>query len=386
MLSNPWIPVTKRSYSRGRHRTPGWSPSSRVLGALTSVFSLILSAVVVVPGPRPVAMPIVTALVAPETTIRLAIPPTSMGPSSTTRPTLGEDRFDSSGSEILALADRPIRPEVAPQVAGVEFVETTVVEEDPAEGFESIEFSGAATIDLVGAAGRAEASAQAVVVQPIPDDPFECHERAGELPLRDDNGVYDRNLVAQMTHSLFECVASTGGLNDVAATTSGWNAAAIWGFENMSQLVAAEAVVVGYCESVAFAPSAIGGNNPWGYGGVFQMGNREMRMYGFPGASKFDPVDNVYSAATYFMSGVRRGHGWGGWGPWAVVNTGYNDEVNDRVKVPVLPRFASTDPEYKGRRGVELPEWGVDPWSWEVPAFNGCPVTGRAWPSSQPLA
>jgi hypothetical protein len=386
MLSNPWIPVPQRSCSRGRHLAPGWSPWLRVLGAATSVFSLILAAVAVVPGPRTAPMPVVTALVVTETTIQVTIPPTSMAPSSTTRPTLGEDRFDASGSEIFALAERPIRPGVAPQVAAVEFEATTVVEDAPAEVFESIEFSAIATIDLVGAAGRAETSERALVVRPIPDDPFECHDRADQLPLRGDNGAYDRNLVAQMTHSLFECVASTGGLNDVAASTSGWNAATVWGFENMSQQVAAEAVVVAYCESVAFAPSAIVGDNPWGYGGVFQMGDREMRIYGFPGASKFDPVDNVYSAATYFLSGVRRGHGWGGWGPWAVVNTNYNDEVNDRVKVPVLPRFTSTDPEYKGRRGVELPEWAVDPWSWEVPAFDGCPVTGRAWPSSQPLA
>jgi hypothetical protein len=398
MLANPWTPVATRRGTRGRHRSVRWQPQSEVLATVTIAFSLILSAVVTVPtsgfAPEPEAQllaagfdaavgePAGTAALVRAATPTPSVPATSIPPTSTTRPSLPDDGIDVQAAEALALAARPIRPQAALQVAEVETVE--IAPEAETEQIQTIELSVSA-LDLVGASGRATASDQALVVRPVPDDPWECHVRASELPLRGESGVYDRNLVAQMTHSLFECVAAVGGFNDIAPTSSGWNAAAIWGFENFSQQVAAEAVVVGYCESVAFAPSAIGGNNPWGYGGVFQMGNVEMRMYGFPGASKFDPVDNVYSAATYFMSGVRRGHGWGGWGPWAVVNTNYNDEVNDRVKVPVLPRFTSTDPEWKGRRGVELPKWAVDPWSYEVPAFAGCPTTGRAWPAAVPL-
>lgn len=387
MLANAWKPVAGRTPSRGRHRSGGWDPSPHLLGSLTLSFSLVASLAVVTPTatPAPVLSPAVMAFETTIPTTMPTIPPTSLAPSSTTRPTLGSSESSGFEDEILALAERPIRAEAGLGEAEVEYVATTIATEVLVEAMETVEFQ-VLGFEPVGTSGRAEASEQAVVVLPVPEDPFECHQRASELPLTDENGVYDRNLVAQMVHSVFECVASVGGLDDVAPTTSGWDAAAIWGFEDMSQQVAAEAVVVGYCESIAFAPSSLSGNNPWGYGGVFQMGDREMRMFGFSGASKFDPVDNTYSAATYFMSAMRRGAGWGGWGPWAVVNTGYNDEVNDKVKVPVLPRFTSTDPDYRGRRGVELPEWAVDPWSWEVPSFQGCPTTGRAWPESQPLA
>lgn len=384
MLANAWKPVAGSTPPRGLHRSRGWELSPRLLGSLTVTFSLVASLAVVIPNaePAPVLSPAVMAFETASTTL-VMIPPTSVGPSITTRPTLGPSESAAFEAEVLALAARPIRAEVGLAAAEVEYVATTIAL--VAEAVETADLSVLA-LELQGVSGRAVASEQAVVVLPVPQDPFECHERASELPLTDENGVYDRNLVAQMVHTVFECVASVGGLDDVAPTTSGWDAAAIWGFEDMSRQVAAEAVVVGYCESIAFVPSSLSGDNPWGYGGVFQMGDWEMGMFGFPGASKFDPVDNTYSAATYFMSAMRRGAGWGGWGPWAVVNTGYDDEVNDRVKVPVLPRFTSTDPDYRGRRGVELPEWAVDPWSWQVPSFQGCPTTGRAWPEAQPLA
>ncbi len=62
-----------------------------------------------------------------------------------------------------------------------------------------------------------------------------------------------------------------------------------------------------------------------------------------------------------------------------MVNTNFSDEVNDRVKVPVLPRFRSTDPAFRGVRGAELPAWAVNPWLAEVPAWNGCPHDDGRW-------
>jgi hypothetical protein len=115
------------------------------------------------------------------------------------------------------------------------------------------------------------------------------------------------------------------------------------------------------------------------------MGSSEMRRFGGAGASKFDPLDNGVAAAAYFLLQARAGDGWGGWGPWAVVNTNFDDEVNNKVRIPVLPRFRSTDPEFAGRRGPELPAWAVDPWSWEVPGWGGCPYTGGRWAEAAPL-
>lgn len=215
----------------------------------------------------------------------------------------------------------------------------------------------------------------------------ECRIEAADLPLTDPvSGRYDRNLVAQFVHTLFACSARVGGLGDAAPTRSRrWDAVAEWGFGSMAEQVAAEAVVVAYCETEGFDPRALTRNNPWGYGGLFQMGSSEMRRFGGAGASKFDPLDNGVAAAAYFLLQARAGDGWGGWGPWAVVNTNFDDEVNNKVRIPVLPRFRSTDPEFAGRRGPELPAWAVDPWSWEVPGWGGCPYTGGRWAEAAPL-
>ena len=117
------------------------------------------------------------------------------------------------------------------------------------------------------------------------------------------------------------------------------------------------------------------------------MGSREMARFGEPGSSRYDPVDNAIAAANYFLFQYQNKNGWGGWSPWAVVNTNFNDEINSQVKIPVLPRFASTDSEFKGRRGAELPAWAADPWGWEVPHWSGtgCSFTGRSWPAASPL-
>jgi hypothetical protein len=348
---------------------------------------MVSCAAVVVPPPvaalaTPSLAPALLALGAPASIVTFGTMP-----STTTVVFALEDRTAPSlVEEVAALADRPrqgvptaqVVEEAEPQPAEIEAV-------DVVEAAGSVDLALYA-VELEGISQAAVATDEALVVEPIPTDPIECHQRGSQLPLKDENGAWDRNLIAQMTHTVFECVASVGGMASQPPTNEGWDAAAIWGFDSLARQVAAESVVVGYCESQAFADFAITGNNPWGYGGVFQMGAKEMRLFGFPGASKFEPVDNVYSAATYFMSMVERGMGWGGWGPWAVVNTGYNDEVNDRVKVPVLPRFTSTDPAYRGRRGVELPAWAVDPWRYSVPGFNGCPTTGHPWPAAVELA
>lgn len=202
------------------------------------------------------------------------------------------------------------------------------------------------------------------------------------------NGVWDRNLIAQMTHQVFRCLTAVAGLDEESPTAlRRWNGAAVWGFGSLAHQVAAEAVVVAYCETEGFAVRALIGSNGFGYAGLFQMGAREMARFGQQGASRFDPVDNAIAAADYFLFQYRNRAGWGGWSPWAVVNTNFDDEINDQVRVPVLPRFVSTDPEFRGRRGAELPEWAVDPWSWAVPHWRGtgCPFTGGGWPPAEPL-
>lgn len=215
----------------------------------------------------------------------------------------------------------------------------------------------------------------------------DCIRDAKSSPLEID-GVYDRNLIAQMTHEVFSCLTGIAGLDERPPTAlRRWNGATKWGFESLSDQVASEAVVVAYCESVGFKPRALIGSNSFGYAGLFQMGRTEMGRFGESGSNRFDPVDNAVAAANYFLFQYANGAGWGGWSPWAVVNTNFDDDVNNQVKVPVLPRFASTDPEFSGRPGPELPEWAVDPWSWHVPHWNGtgCPYNGGRWPAAAAL-
>jgi hypothetical protein len=220
----------------------------------------------------------------------------------------------------------------------------------------------------------------------VPASVEECRTAARLLPLEAEGPP--ANLLARMIHETFGCIAAVGGLDELPPTaTRRWNGEAAWGFASLAEQVAAEAVVVAYCESAGFRPGALRGDNPWGYGGVFQMGSSEMRRYGPPGGDKFDAVDNTVAAASYFLWGFRHGRAWGGWSPWAVVNTDYDDPVNDRVEVPVLPRFASTDPGHRGRTGPELPAWAVDPWNWTVPDWHGCPaMLGWRWPETAPVS
>ena len=215
-----------------------------------------------------------------------------------------------------------------------------------------------------------------------PTTPDECFEKARGKRL---DGGHRLNLIAQMTHELFECVTSLEGLDDVEATAlRRWNGAKQWGFQSLAEQVAAEAVVVAYCESLGFADHALSGTNPWGYGGLFQLGRTEFNRFDVVGGSRFDPADNAYAAVRYFVFQYENRAGWGGWSPWAVVNTNF-DGVNDQVKVPILPRFVSTDPDFVGRRGPELPKWAVDPWTYAVPEWNGCPYNGYRWPRAERL-
>ncbi len=226
---------------------------------------------------------------------------------------------------------------------------------------------------------------------PVAPDPSASSAPRGEPRRVEDCGgvtVADpasATAVAQMVHRVFRCVALAAGLGavppsvaDVGSRT--WDGAAAWGFASLADQVAAEAVVVGYCESGGFDPWALGNDNRYGYGGLFQMGDREWTEYGDPASSKFDPVANTVAAARYFVAARAAGDPWEGWGPWAVVNTDYGGP-NAGVRVPVLPRFVSTDARYRGAPGPELPVWAVDPWSFEVPPWRGCPLArpGQSW-------
>jgi hypothetical protein len=224
-------------------------------------------------------------------------------------------------------------------------------------------------------------------LEQVPVTREDCIRQAKTSPVKIDD-TYDRNLIAQMTHEVFECLTGLAGLDAVAPTAlRRWNGAAIWGFGSLAEQVAAEAVVVAYCESEGFDPRALTGANGFGYAGLFQMGRTEIGRFGEAGASRYDPVDNAVGAANYFVFQYRNRAGWGGWSPWAVVNTNFDDDVNNQVKVPVLPRFTSTDSDFKGRPGPELPAWAADPWSWQVPHWNGtgCPYNGGRWPAAAPL-
>ena len=230
-------------------------------------------------------------------------------------------------------------------------------------------------------------SAAGAVFDDPPPTRETCIHQARSRPLMS-AGEYDRNLIAQMTHEVFQCLASAEGLDERSPTAlRRWNGAQRWGFSSLADQVAAEAVVVAYCESEGFSPRALTSSNGFGYGGLFQMGRKEMSRFGEPGSDRYDPIDNAVAAATYFLFQYHNGAGWGGWSPWAVVNTNFNDEVNNQVKVPVLPRFVSSDAAFAGRPGPELPAWSVDPWVWEVPHWSGtgCPYGGGRWPASVPL-
>ena len=263
---------------------------------------------------------------------------------------------------------------------------TTTAPSDPSFG--DIELSRLPTEVVVEFGGVVPLSLRTTAdIDATPVTRDDCIRQAKTSPLRIDD-TYDRNLIAQMTHDVFTCLTGLAGLDDVSPTAiRRWNGASKWGFGSLADQVASEAIVVAYCESEGFSPRALTGANGFGYAGLFQMGKTEMARFGESGSSRYDPVDNAVAAANYFIFQYHNRAGWGGWSPWAVVNTNFNDEVNDQVKVPVLPRFTSTDPGFRGQPGPELPAWAVDPWSFEVPHWRGtgCPYNGGRWPAATPL-
>lgn len=222
----------------------------------------------------------------------------------------------------------------------------------------------------------------------------ECYHESRDMPVGPGVGGdrYDTNMVAAVVHAVFECVGRNSGLAQMPPTKTSWTAngrtytwdgAAQWGFTNFAEQAAAEAIVVSYCESLGYQDWALTGNNFTGkYGGVFQMGDWQMQTYGKKIATnKFDPYDNIWAAANYFIHEIKRGNPWGGWGPWAVVNTDYGG-ANVHVKVPALPRFPSSRSGYVGQQGPELPQWAAQFGSVPVPEYAGCPNSGgnRSWP------
>ncbi len=225
-----------------------------------------------------------------------------------------------------------------------------------------------------------------------------CYLAAQQLPLTTPGGsTYDTQLIGQMVYQMFRCVADAAGMSTQAPTTVNWSytgdnsyrwSGADLGFTNLTEQIASEAVVVSFCESVGYDAGALSSNNSTGkYGGVFQMGDNEMDAFAPPGASKFDPVANVYGAARYYLAKSTSTSRWGGWHPWAVVNTDFGSRGGDGVRrSPVLPSYGSTDPDSIGWPGGELPQWAVNPFEWAIPG-PGCKtaVADGQWPASSPL-
>lgn len=218
----------------------------------------------------------------------------------------------------------------------------------------------------------------------------ECYTEARKLPTGPGpNGrKFDSQLIANAVFAIFECVLRHEGYDQLPPSEVSWEANGTtyrWsgkerGFANLAHQIASEAVVVGYCES-HFADSALLNNNHTGkYGGVFQMGDGEMKAGG-PRMNKFDPIDNIYSAANLFLQ-RGKGNSWEnyeGWQPWAVVNTKFW-KTNPGVYVPALPRFKSHRPGYEGLPGPELPDWAVNVGKVPIQAGVGCPLDGkRTW-------
>lgn len=407
-MPDSWVPASGVR-RRGKHRA---SPAPRVqrsLAVATASLSLLsIISVLTFDQPPPIAPG--ATLAAPVILDPSAPPPTVAGEATTTAAgavfeqfaLVGEvwDEIGGAGAHVEGQAQRLafivnedgviVAEEPSPDT-GIQTRPATTETTAPVTETTGADF-GRPTLWLSSFVAPAAASAsvpsdgRVVVLAPQPDDARGCYLEARSLTLRDERERYDRNALAQMTHLLWECLGRVNGLSDEVPTKlRSWDAGAVWGFADLAEQVAAEAVVVAYCESVGFAHHALVSNNPWGYGGLFQMGGNEMRRFGGSGLSKFDPVDNAYASANYFLFQRRTGAGWGGWSPWAVVNTNFNDEVNDQVRVPVLPRFRSTDPSVQGRRGPELPQWAVDPWSFEVPDWAGCPYNGGRWAEALPL-
>ncbi len=140
-------------------------------------------------------------------------------------------------------------------------------------------------------------------------------------------------------------------------------------FENLAQQISSEAIVVAYCESGLNYDSGSGNK----YQGLFQLGEDEVAKFG-DNTNRLDAVNNIRTAARYFVASYKNNHGkgWAGWGPWAVVNTNYY-KSNPNVLVPIIGRFKSTNPERLNQYGPDLPKWAIDPNTlWEKGPNQNC--------------
>jgi hypothetical protein len=185
--------------------------------------------------------------------------------------------------------------------------------------------------------------------------------------------------VAIAVKTIFYCELAAKGLTSVAPIDGPRYPASKY-FKNLAEQVSSEAVLVAYCES-GLTPNSGDGSS---YVGVFQMGRNEMETFGGNAAARTDARLNITAAARYFLYGWERygNTGWGGWGPWAVVNTDFW-ETNRAVLRPAIGRFASTHPSAEGEFGPDLPAWAIDPTgSWGI--SGGCgeyAYAGKSWPA-----
>ena len=178
--------------------------------------------------------------------------------------------------------------------------------------------------------------------------------------------------LAQATYAMFLCKMLDFGLGQSPPDNGGNPTYDTSGFSSLADQIAAEAVVVGACESGYSYHNAVS-NNSSGYGGVFQFGNSEIVKFGYLRTveGKFNPHNNIFAATQYFLNGVGKNK-WNGWGPWAPVNTDYGGG-NVGVKLPAVPRFKSTRAGFVGQYSTAgLPAWALDPWSWQVLSGGSC--------------
>ena len=211
-----------------------------------------------------------------------------------------------------------------------------------------------------------------IVVVPLSSTPANCNSM---VPI----DASSRQAVAIAVKTIFYCELAAKGLTAVGPI-DGPNYPASKYFNNLAEQVSSEAVLVAFCES-GLTPTSGDGSS---YVGVFQMGQNEMETFGGNSSARTDARLNITAAARYFLYGWERygNTGWGGWGPWAVVNTDFW-ETNRSVLRPAVGRFPSTHPQAEGQYGPDLPSWAIDPVnSWGL--SGGCgdyAYAGKPWPT-----
>ena len=210
-----------------------------------------------------------------------------------------------------------------------------------------------------------------IVVVQLATQPANCNSMTPIDPT-------NQQSVAIAVKTIFYCELAAKGLTSVAPIDGPRYPASKY-FKNLAEQVSSEAVLVAYCES-GLRPNSGDGSS---YVGVFQMGRNEMENFGGSAAARTDARLNISAAAKYFLYGWERygNTGWGGWGPWAVVNTDFW-ETNRAVLRPAIGRFASSHPSATGEYGPDLPAWAIDPTGmWGI--SGGCgeyAYAGKSWP------